>query len=551
MRSTHPLRLFAILTALAAVLAVVPVHAASDLGKVDFPTSGSPAAQEHFLQGVAALHNFWYDEAADAFREAQKADPGFAMAYWGEAMTYNHPIWTEQDREAALAALARLAPTAEERAAKAPTEKEKAWLETIEVLYGEGEKKDRDAAYAEAMRKLRERYPEDLEAASFYALSLIGPALTGPAGDARDRPLIRAAAILEELFDRNPEHPGVLHYMIHAYDDPLHAPLGLRAARLYAKTAPAAHHALHMPSHIFVQLGDWVSTAASNEDSWAASVAWVKRRNLAIEKRDFHSLSWLLYAYLQQGRLGKAEETLEIVRQAAKESDSPRIAYSLKEMEARWAVETRTWRKDLMPAESAEADGGHQHHGGGMQHARGDGTLLLAAGIGAARKGDLATAEKAAARLRELAKDGEDRNRMAEVMEKEVSALVLLKQGKSDEALKLLAEASEMEAGMPPPMGPPDPLKPSNELYGEVLLELGRAEEAARQFELALLRMPNRTASLLGAARAAVKSGDAEAARERYAKLAEIWRQADPSYPELAEVKGYLDRDRPDRPASR
>ena len=545
-----PLRLLTILTALSAVLAA-PVHAASSLGKVELPTSGSPAAQEHFLRGVAALHNFWYDEAADAFREAQKAEPGFAMAYWGEAMTYNHPIWSEQDRDAALAALARLAATPAERAAKAPTEKEKAWLAAVEVLYGEGEKKARDAAYAEAMRKLHERYPDDLEVAAFYTLSLIGPALTGPAGDERDRPLIRAAAILEELFDRNPEHPGVLHYMIHSYDDPLHAPLGLRAARLYAKTAPAAHHALHMPSHIFVQLGDWAATAASNEDSWAASVAWVKRRNLAIEKRDFHSLSWLLYAYLQQGRLGKAQETLEVVRQAAKESDSPRVTSSLKGMEARWAVETRTWNKDLMPAAMEKADGGYHHQCGGMRHGQGDGVLLYAAGLDAARNGDTATAGQAVSRLKELAKEGGAENRMAELMEKEVSALILLKQGKTDEALKLLAEASGIEARMPPPMGPPDPLKPAQELYGEVLLELGRSEEAARQFDLALLRTPNRAASLLGSARAAVKNGDAETARERYAQLAAIWGQADPGHPELAEVKGYLDRNRPDRPASR
>jgi tetratricopeptide (TPR) repeat protein len=546
-----PLRLFAMPAALLAVLAAAPAHAASDLGKLDFPTSGSAAAQEHFLRGVAALHSFWYDEAADAFREAQKAEPGFAMAYWGEAMTYNHPIWSEQDRDAALAALARLGATPAERAAKAPTEKEKAWLAAVEVLYGEGEKKDRDAAYAEALRKLHERYPDDLEVASFYCLSLIGPALTGPAGDERDRPLIRAAAILEELFDRNPQHPGVLHYMIHAYDDPLHAPLGLRAARRYAKTAPAAHHALHMPSHIFVQLGDWASTAASNEDAWAASVAWVQRRELPIDKRDFHSLSWLLYAYLQQGRLGKAEETLKIARQAAKESDSPRILSSLKEMEARWAVETRTWRAELWPAGKGKGHGGHQHQGGGMRPVRGDGALLLAAGLDAARKGDLATAERAASRLRELAGDGEDRYRIAETLEKEVSALVLLKRGRTEEALKLLAEACGIESQMPPPMGPPDPLKPSHELYGEVLLELGRFAEAARQFELALLRTPNRAASLLGAARTAVKLGDGETARDRYAKLAEIWGQADPGYPELAEVKGYLDRDRPARPASR
>ncbi|HSG39494.1 MAG TPA: hypothetical protein VLE27_07625, partial [Thermoanaerobaculia bacterium] len=260
------------------VALAVPAHAGSELGQIDFPTSASPAAQAQFVRGVAALHSFFYDEAADLFREAQKADPGFALAYWGEAMTYHHPIWSEQDRDAALAALARLAPDPEQRAAKAPTEREKAWLAAVEVLYGEGEKPARDAAYAEAMRKLHERYPDDVEAASFYTLSLIGPALTGPPGDARDRPLIRAAAILEELFDRAPRHPGVLHYMIHAYDDPLHAPLGLRAARLYAKTAPAAHHALHMPSHIFVQIGDWPSAAASNEDAWAASADWVKRR---------------------------------------------------------------------------------------------------------------------------------------------------------------------------------------------------------------------------------------------------------------------------------
>ncbi|HEX3130833.1 MAG TPA: hypothetical protein VH394_26095, partial [Thermoanaerobaculia bacterium] len=146
---------------------------AAELGQVDFPTSGAPAAREQFLRGVAALHSFWYDEAADAFREAQKIDPGFAMAYWGEAMTYNHPIWYEQDRDAARAALERLGATPEARAAKAPTEKEKAWLAAVETLYGQGEKADRDRAYAEAMRRIHERWPDDLEASSFYALSLI------------------------------------------------------------------------------------------------------------------------------------------------------------------------------------------------------------------------------------------------------------------------------------------------------------------------------------------------------------------------------------------
>ena len=535
-----------------ALLAALPAHAGSDLGKVDFLASGSPAAQEPFQRGVAALHSFWYDEAAELFRAAQKADPGFAMAYWGEAMTYNHPIWSEQDRESALAVLARLAPTREERLAKAPTEREKGFLEAVEILYGEGDKGVRDAGYAEAMRRLHERDPGDLEAASFYALSLIGPALTGPPGEPRDRPLIRAAAVLEEWFTRNPEHPGVLHYLIHSYDDPLHAPLGLRAARLYARTAPAAHHALHMPSHIFVQLGDWASAAASNESSWAASVAWVKRRDLTLEKQDFHSLSWLAYVYLQQGRRQKALETLEIAREEASKDANPRITGAVQEIAARFAVEMRA----SVPAGKAPAIAGEVGgcHGAGPGHGRGEGARLLAAGLAAAWRGDLEAAGKAAEELKGLAGEGSGpayREGANHAMQKEVLALVALKKGNSEEALKLLAEAAELEERMAPPSGPPEPIKPAHELYGETLLELGKPEEAIRQFERALLRMPNRSASLLGAARAAAKLGRSEEARRHYAALAESWRQADPGTPELAEVKSYLKGGSSSRPAGR
>jgi tetratricopeptide (TPR) repeat protein len=524
---------------------------ASELGQVEFPASGSPAAREPFVRGVAALHSFWYDEAADAFREAQKADPGFALAYWGEAMTYNHPIWSEQDRDAARAALERLGATPGARAAKAPTEREKAWLAAVEKLYGEGEKAERDRAYAEAMRSLHERWPDDLEAASFYALSLIGPALTsGATGDARDRELMKAAAILEELVDRNPRHPGVLHYLIHAYDDPVHAPLGLRAARMYAQVAPAAHHALHMPSHIFVQLGQWPETVASNEASWAASVDWVKRRGLAVEKRDFHSLSWLAYAYLQQGRVKKAGELLEIARQAAGEIDAPRALSTIAGMEARhWiesGIESGVETVSRKPASAPSSPKSEPAHAcGGMSHPPGDGALLLAEGLAAARKGDLAAAERAATELHALAAgDGAggayEGPITAAVMEKEVQALVLQARGKTEEALALLREAADLEGTKPPPSGPPTPLKPAHELYGEVLLEAGRAEEASRQFEASLLRTPNRAASLLGAARAAARMGDGETAHQRYAALAEIWRQADSDLPALAEVRAYL-----------
>jgi tetratricopeptide (TPR) repeat protein len=539
--------------AFAAVLALtsVPSWAASDLGKLDFPTSAGPEAQAHFLRGVAALHNFWYDEAADEFRAAQKAEPGFALAYWGEAMTANHPVWSEEGLEGARAVLQRLAPTPAERAAKAPTEREKAWLGAVEALYGEGDKPARDRAYSAAMDKVRGRWPEDIEAASFYALSLIGPAWATDGttfGEPKERLLIQAAAILEELFARNPQHPGVLHYMIHAYDDPTHAPLGLRAARLYAKVAPAAHHALHMPSHIFVQLGRWDDVAASNEAAWAASVAWVERRKLPIEKQDFHSLSWLSYAYLQQGRYEKARETLAIARKAAQESPAPRIAAALDGMEARYLIETRSWNEAKLPAASAQpaaapAPGGAHCQSPGAAAQSGDhGSMIFAAGLAAARRGDTATADEAVARLRTLPKSG-PRGGLnygggaVEVMEKEISGLALFAKGRKDEGLALLAEAANAEDTLTPPSGPPDLLKPAQELYGEALLEAGKPEEAAAQLHRSLLRMPERSASLLGAARAAAKLGHDEEARRLYADLARIWRQADGNLADLAEAR--------------
>ena len=516
------------------------------LGRVDFPTTAPPAAQAHFLRGVAALHNFWYDEAADEFRAAQKAEPGFALAYWGEALTYDHPIWGEQDLDAARGALQRLAPTPAERAARAGNEKERAWLATAEALYGEGEKDARARAYAEALQKLHERWPDDLEAASFYALSLIGPALAddgGPLGEPRERLLIRAAAILEEEFDRNPEHPGVVHYLIHAYDDPTHAPLGLRAARIYARVAPAAHHALHMPSHIFVQLGQWDRVAASNEDSWAASVAWTERRRLPVEKRDFHSLSWLAYAYLQQGRYGKANEVLEIARRDARANGgSSRVETSLAAMEARHLIETRAWGDARLPAAAPagreDADKAGQRPDGDKCHAahamgHGAWARIFAAGLAAGRRGDAAAAEEALARLRETS-PGIYGSGVAAILEKEVEGLALLARGKEEEGLRLLGEAADAEAALTPPSGPPDLLKPALELYGEVLLERGRPAEALAQLERSLLRMPNRTASLLGAARAASRIGREEEAQRYSLALAEIWKQADPGIKEAA-----------------
>ena len=230
------------------ISATVLARPQSSVGEVQFENSGNAAAQAPFLRGLALLHNFEYDSAADAFRDAQAADPAFAMAYWGEAMTHNHPLWMEQDRDAAREALYRLGEDQESRLTKTKNQRERAYLGAIESLYGEGEKRLRDFAYADAMAALHEKYPDDVNATAFTALSILGTA-----HDGRDFAIyMRSAALLEEIFPENRTHPGVLHYLIHSYDDPIHAPLGLRAARRFGKVAPNASHALHMTSHIFV-----------------------------------------------------------------------------------------------------------------------------------------------------------------------------------------------------------------------------------------------------------------------------------------------------------
>jgi hypothetical protein len=253
--------------AIATALLIANAHAqTSSLGSVHFPSSAqSQEAQAHFLRGVAALHSFWYPLALDEFRAATRIEPNFAIGYWGEAMAHNHPLWSDpQDTEAARRVLARLP--------AAPTPREQAYMDAVRVLYGEGEKPERDRAYATAMEAVSRAYPNDLETAAFYSLALLGRAYGNASPDAgapRDPAALRirmqAAAVAQEVFRREPDHPGAAHYILHAFDDPDHAILGLPAARRYAEIAPAAPHALHMPSHIFLQLGMWPEAAASNE----------------------------------------------------------------------------------------------------------------------------------------------------------------------------------------------------------------------------------------------------------------------------------------------
>ncbi len=517
----------------------------SKLGKVDFPTTGAPAAQAHFLRGVAALHSFWYEEALEEFQAATKTDPDFMMGYWGEAMTYNHPLWAQQDTDAGRKTIAKI------RDMPKLTERERAYLDAIRKLYGEGNKLARDEAYAAAMKKLYSDYADDAEAACFYALSLLGTIRPGEKGFRRQ---MLAGSIALEVYRKNPDHPGAAHYIIHAFDDPEHAILALDAARRYSRIAPEAHHARHMPAHIFLQLGMWPEAAASNESAWAVSDAWVKRKNLPIEKRDYHSLHWLLYVYLQQGRQRKAEELISVLQDSIRQAgDERKLGRSYRsDMAAAFIIETGRWElaDKLLNVQGAQANGqGSATQAAPMSPAhcappptagaRANSYLqsrdrMLASfvkGLAAASNNSQGV-EQSIAELRalrgELAAAGElYRAKQVEIMEMEVSAASSSAKGSNTEAIELIKRAASLEEEMSPPSGPPELIKPSHELFGEILLRAGRPKEAAQEFKVSLQRQPNRALSLLGAARAASGSGNVSEAVAIYTSLLKLWSQAD------------------------
>ncbi|MEA2326050.1 MAG: hypothetical protein QOE68_1009 [Thermoanaerobaculia bacterium] len=450
---------------LAVLLLLSTGSAFAQLGTIAFPNSGKPEAQPAFLRGIAALHSFWYDEAADAFREAQKLDPDFALAYWGEAMTYNHPIWYETDADAGRKALAKFNGTV--------TARERAYLDAVTTLYNENTSK-----YEAAMERLARTYPDDVEAQAFWALSILG---TKAREETDTRKQIRAAAILEALLPAHPEHPGVLHYMIHAYDDPLLAPLGLRAARRYATVASAAPHALHMPSHIFLQLGMWTEAARSNEAAYALSKEWVAREKTTSDKRDLHSLEWLQYVYLQQRRYDDAKRLLAEV--APKPNEGMREHHARDNMQARYALETG----DFSVVDFLDP------------HA----PVQFTRGVRAASQKEYDEVQRAIGTLRAVNNDIHNANRrVSEVQRQELLALLYASRGDMTESLRVAQLAVEQEDAIGTPSGPPDDLKPARELMGELLLRAGKREEAAEQFRASLLRTPNRALSVSGLAKA-------------------------------------------------
>jgi tetratricopeptide (TPR) repeat protein len=480
------------------------------LGSISFPNSGAAQAQTAFLTGVKALHSFQFDEARFAFEEAQRIDPSFALAYWGQAMSDNHPLWAQQDVDAASAALNRLAPTPDGRLAKAPTEKEKAFLTAVETLYySPGDKLARDQAYSKHMGGMHERWPDDHEIAIFYSLSLLGTVRPGDRGFQRQA---QSAAIAQDVFKENPGHPGAAHFIIHAFDDPDHAILALPAAKVYADIAPAAAHALHMPSHIFLQLGMWQDVVSSNIDAYAAAIAVNEKYGLAEGREDFHTLSWLAYANLMLGQFDAAHENLS--RAAAtldRNPDNTRVHNGYLDMRGRHILETGQWEElSLAPIDSVE--GSHAN-------------WVAVVGMSAAHRGDTEAALAAEERLRMLMQTAEAGGnlygaRENAILEQEVAAIRLLKDGDPDGAVATARKAADMEMQyMRMPSGPPKPMKPAGELYGSILLAVDRPGEAMEAFEAALQWIPLRTPSMRGLANAAENSGNNKIAQEMYTQL--------------------------------
>jgi tetratricopeptide (TPR) repeat protein len=488
------------------------------LGTIDFPTSGAPAARAPFIRGVLWLHSFEYDSAAQAFREAQRLDPGFALAYWGEALTYTHPLWNEQDWNAGRAVLQRLGPTPQARRDKAPTARERGYLSAVEILYGDGAKAQRDTAYALAMERLVARFPADREAQVFYAAALLGLSQ-----GVRNVPTyMRAAAILERVFRSNPNHPGAAHLLIHCYDDPSHAPLGLGAARAYSGIAPAAAHAQHMTTHIFLALGMWDDVVSQNEIAAGPRLAQSPK----------HYTQWLGYGYLQQGRYRDAWRHLELMRENMNKGRRGRAVVAL--MRAEYVVNTERWDSPSLQWE-IDLTG---------VRARDAAVDAFVTGLSAWKRGDRAGAERGLAELAAVNRDrvpvvGQPLDLVPVILQKELQALLRQAAGAPAEAITLLRQAAALEDAMPVEFGPPADVKPAHELLGEILLQAGRPREAQREFSRQLRLSPKRALALLGLGRAAAAAGDSAAAAQAYRNLRGIWHLADADLPALADVNQF------------
>jgi tetratricopeptide (TPR) repeat protein len=511
--------------------------AAKAPGEVNFQISCGPAVQKTFKEAVWTLHSFWYPEALKGFTAVTEAEPGCAMGYWGIAMSHWYPLWYPPSP----AALKAGAEAVEKAVAAGPkSEREKDYIAAIAAFYRDSDKLDhrtRAVAYEKAMEQVYLRYPEDREAAVFYGLALNASALPTDKAYANQR---KAAEILSKVWAEQPNHPGVVHYLIHSDDSPEFAAAGLDAAICYAKIAPDVPHALHMPSHIFTRLGMWQQSIDSNRAAHAAALAYVQK-TLGPESFDtetVHTMDYLEYAYLQTAQDREAKEVVDELT-SFRHSAIPNLpaAYAVAAIPVRYALERRDW-----PAAAAL---GEPVVGFPLDRFPwAEAIIAYARALGDARTGNIGGAEAEIARLQSL-KDklkGNDTYWANQVEVQRLAAAGILAHVRGDdkEAVALVRAAVDLDTAMDKHPATPSSVLPARELLADLLLELNQPAAALFEYRAMLSTDPNRFRSLLGEARAAKQTGDSATARDAYRKLVGLSKSGGPGRPELAEANSYL-----------
>ena len=524
-------------------------------GTVDFPVSCTPAVRAEFVRGVALLHSFFYEEARRIFTSVAEQDPKCAMAEWGIAMTWWHPIWTPptpNEMSAGKAAIQKA------MGMTAGTERERGFITALNAYYntpdgpstgevgqschGPVGPRGRVMAYEKAMRTVYERYSDDVETQTFYALAVLAVGYANPTDTTLSNQL-KAAGILEKLWKENPRHPGIAHYLIHSYDYPSLAERGLDAARSYGSIAPWVPHALHMPSHIFTRLGMWEESIAANRSSADASRAYAAMRHRdATEAEELHALDYMAYSYLQEGQDAKAKEIVDFAGTVRKTNPELEFsaAYALAAIPSRYALERNAW------SEAATLSVAELPHW--SSYPSFEALIEYSHALGRAHTGDVEGARKAIDRMRQLRDSSTDPRldyfkRHLDLQIQAASAWVMYSEGKKDEAVNLLRRVADAEDILGKHPVSPGALVPAREQLGDLLLKLDRPKEARQEFEAALKIYPGRFRGLYGAAQAAEQNGEKEKADHYYAKLNEQTVKADGSRSELAEVRKYCTAD--------
>jgi tetratricopeptide (TPR) repeat protein len=504
------------------------------LGKVDFLVSCTQEAQAGFNRGLALLHHMMYEQAEAEFVSVSATDSDCAMAYWGVAMTIFHPLWpgvpSAEDLKKGSVAVEKA------KTMNPKTEREKAYIDAVEAFYKNPELdyKTRLIAYEEGMKKVYNSYPDDIDAAALYALSHLATASKTDKTLAHQK---KAGQILQAIYKKEPTHPGAIHYTIHAYDVPPLANDAVEQARSYDQIAPEVPHALHMPSHIFVRLGYWPETVSWNLRS--ADAALRQPVNGSISIHYLHAMDYVMYSYMQEAKDKDAEKLIAKVLANENYQNNFISAYALAAIPARYPLEQGDW---------TEASTLEVRASGALpweQYPAAEAITYFARGIGAARKGDPASARKAVEALEGLKKSTLNAKddywaTQVEIQRLVVESWAVYAEGKKDEALKLMQSSADLEDATDKHPVTPGSVLPARELLGDMYLELGKPQEALATYEATLKQSPNRFRSIYGAAKAARLSGDNKKAASYYAKLLEIASEADSDRPQTKEARAFI-----------